>query len=266
LTAYAYDIDVVAESEDNLKRTTEKLIDAAKKIGLFINENNIKFIIISRTEQPQNEITIKNLSFERARSFKYLGADINSQVDSHEEIHRKITAGNKCYFSSVQLFKSKKLSRRTKIRLYKTLVRPVVLYACGSWATTKSDENKLMIFERKILLRIFGRKRNEESGYEIWSNRELIVLFNDINIVATLKSQRLKWAGHVWRAEGQLIRTVAKWKPIKSRPRGRSRPRWEDRVKKDFRLLGMPNGEELATHRETWRKIVEAAMGLNGLK
>jgi len=117
---------------------------------------------------------------------------------------------NKCYFSLVQLCKSKKLSRRIKIRLYKTLVRPVVLYACGSCASTKSDENKLMIFERKILRRIFGPKRNEEGSYEIRSNRELIALFNNINIVATLKSQRLKWAGHVWIAEGQLIRTVTK--------------------------------------------------------
>jgi len=70
LTAYTDDIAVIAESEDNLKRTTERLIDAAKKIGLIINENKTKFMIIFRREHPQNEITIKDLSFERARNFK----------------------------------------------------------------------------------------------------------------------------------------------------------------------------------------------------
>jgi hypothetical protein len=79
-----------------------------------------------------------------------------------------------------------------KIRLYKTLFRPIVLYACGAWAPTKSDENKLIIFERKILRRIFGLKRNEEGIYEIRSNRELNALFNKPSIVATLKSQRIR--------------------------------------------------------------------------
>lgn len=62
---------------------------------------------------------------------------------------------------------------------------------------TKSDENKLMIFERKILRRISEPKRNKEGDYEIRSNREVNNLFNEPNIAAMLKSQRLRWAGHV---------------------------------------------------------------------
>jgi hypothetical protein len=168
---------------------------------MIINDNKTKFMIISRREHPQSAIILKDMSFERVWNIKYIGVDINSQADSHEEIHRRISAGNKCYYSLFQLFKSKKLSRRTKIRLYKTLVRPIVLYACGAWASTKSDENKLMIFVRKILRRIFGLKRNEEGIYEIRSNRELNALYNEPSIVATLKSQRIRWAGHVWRAK-----------------------------------------------------------------
>jgi hypothetical protein len=123
-----------------------------------------------------------------------------------------------------------------------------------------------MIFERKILRGIFGTKRNEEGIYEIRSNRELNDLYNELNIVATLKSRRIRWAGHVWRAKDQLLWTITKWKPNKSRPRGRPRQRWVDRVKEDIRMLGVINGEELAKHKESWREIVEAAMGLNGLE
>jgi len=265
LVAYADYIVVITETEYSLKRTTEILIAAAKKIGLIIIENKTKFMCVSRREHLQNAITVKDLLFERVQNFKYLGVNINSQGDSHEEIHRRIAAGNKCYFSLVQLFRSKILSRKTKIRLYKTLLRPIVLYSCGSWASTKSDENKFMIFERKILRRIFGPKRNDEGGYEIRSNRELNALFNESNIVSILKSQRIRWAGHVWRAEGQLVLTITKWKPNKSRPRGRPRQRWEDRVNEDLRMLGLRNGEELAAHREAWREVAEAAMGLNSL-
>ncbi|KAF0762308.1 Reverse transcriptase domain-containing protein [Aphis craccivora] len=70
--------------------------------------------------------------------------------------------------------------------------QPNVLYACGAWASTKSDKNKLMIFEKKFLQRIFGPKRNNEGGYEIMSNKELVSLFNEPNIVATLKSQTVR--------------------------------------------------------------------------
>jgi hypothetical protein len=189
LTAYADGIILIAETENRLKRSTEKISyslkinEKARRIGLTINENKTKFMILPRREHSQNVITVKDMSFERVQNFKYIGVDINSQADSYKEIYRRIITGNKCYYLLIQLFTSKKLSR-TKIRLYKTLVRPIVLCACGARASIKSDEKKLMIYERKILCRIFGPKRNEEGGYEIRSNRELNSLFNEPNIAA----------------------------------------------------------------------------------
>lgn len=117
------------------------------------------------------------------------------------------------------------------MEVHKTLVRPVVLYC------TKFEENKLLIFGRKILRWIFGPKRNDEGGYEIKPNRELTNLFNDPNIAVILKVQRIKRAGHVRKAEDQLILAIAKWKPNKSRPRRRPGQRWEDRVKGDLRMM-----------------------------
>lgn len=67
-------------------------------------------MIIFRREHPQFTKTIKDLSFEKVRNFKYLRVDINLQADNYKEIHRRIKAGKKCYFSLFQLFKSKILS------------------------------------------------------------------------------------------------------------------------------------------------------------
>jgi len=154
-------------------------------------------------------LVVKDLTFERVSNFKYLGVDINQQANSHEEINRRITAGNKCYFALEPLFKSRLLSKNTKLRLYKVLIRPVVLYACGAWASTKSDEKRLLIFERKILRRIYGPKRNEEENiYERRTNAELKEIFNEPNIVGILRSRRISWAGHVWRAEGQTVHEI----------------------------------------------------------
>lgn len=114
LAAYADDVVVIAETKDNLKRTTEMLSEEAGNIGLIINENKIKFMIVSWREHIQSAKTIKDMSFERIWNFKYLEVDINSQGDSHEEIHRRIKAGNKCYYSLVQLFKSKKTIKKNE--------------------------------------------------------------------------------------------------------------------------------------------------------
>jgi hypothetical protein len=117
---------------------------------------------------------VGDMTFKKVPNFNYLGVDVNERANYHEEINRRIIAKNKCYFSLVSLFKSKLLSRRTKIRLYKVLVRPIVLYACAAWASTKADEKKLMTFERKILRRIFGPKKNTENNeYERRTNAEL---------------------------------------------------------------------------------------------
>jgi len=74
-------------------------------------------------------------------NFKYLGVNINENADSHEEIRLRLTAANKSYFGLVSLIKSKMLSWKTKITLYKVLIRPVALY--GACATAKTDENRL---------------------------------------------------------------------------------------------------------------------------
>lgn len=81
---------------------------------------------ISRRERPLNVITIKYLSLQKICSLKYLEVDIKSQADSFEKIHKRITEGNKFFFSLVQLFKSKKLSWRTKIKLY---IRPLLTFS-----------------------------------------------------------------------------------------------------------------------------------------
>lgn len=72
------------------------------------------------------------------------------------------------------------------------------MYACEAWASTKADEKKLTTFERKVLRRIFGPKKNTENNeYEGRTNAELRELFNETDIVGVLKIRRLIWAGHV---------------------------------------------------------------------
>ncbi|KAL4098105.1 hypothetical protein QTP88_022774 [Uroleucon formosanum] len=202
VAGYADDVIIMAESEEDLKKTTSKLIEEGGKIGLMINEEKTKYMIVTRYNHEIRHMKVNNYNFERVANFKYLGVNINENADSHEEIRLRLIAANKCYFGLVPLLKSKLISWKTKITLYKVLIRPVALYACGAWATTVTDENRLATFERKVLRRIFGPKRNALGDFELRTNREVEELYGETNINGVLKSSRLgmSWSYvEIWR-------------------------------------------------------------------
>lgn len=74
-----------------------------------------------------------------------------------------------------------------------------------TWTTTKTDEQKVDIFKRKVLRKIFGPKKNRSTGlWERQTNLELRELLSEADIVATLKSKRIICAEHIWRAQDQI--------------------------------------------------------------
>ena len=81
-----------------------------------------------------------------------------------KEIKIHILAGNKTYFAAISLFRSRLLSIATKIILYKTLIRPVVLCGVEAWTLTKKEEQAVLIFERKIFGKIYDPNGNGKVG------------------------------------------------------------------------------------------------------
>jgi hypothetical protein len=81
-----------------------------------------------------------------------------------EEIKRRLNSGNLCYHSVQKLLSSHLLSKKVKVRIYKTIILPVVLYGCETWSLTVRQEHKLRVFENRVLRRIFGTKRDGVNG------------------------------------------------------------------------------------------------------
>ena len=103
-------------------------------------------------------------------------------------------AGNRTYFAAISLFRNRLLSRATKIRLYKTLIRPVVTYGAETWTMKKKEEQAVLIFERKIFRRIYGPKY-EDGEWKSRTNRELEELSKGENIVKIDKVAKDKLVG-----------------------------------------------------------------------
>jgi hypothetical protein len=79
-----------------------------------------------------------------------------------EEIKRRLNSGNACYHSVQNNLSSRLLSKNIKIRIYRTIILPVVLYGCETWSLTLREEHRLRVFENRVLRRIFGLKRDDE--------------------------------------------------------------------------------------------------------
>jgi len=85
-----------------------------------------------------------------------------------------------------------------KIKIYRTVILPVVLYGCETWSLTLREERRLSVFENRVLRGIFGAKRYEVTGeWRKLHNEELNDLYCSPNIVRVIKWRRMRWTGHV---------------------------------------------------------------------
>ena len=155
------------------------------------------------------------------------------------------------------------VSKKLKIKIYRTIILSVVLYGCETWSLILREERRLRVFENRVLRRVFGPKRDKVTG-EL-HNKELSDLYSLPNIVRVVKSRRMRWAGHVARmGEGRGVDRALVGNPEGKRPLGRPRRRWEDNIKMHLQEVGGACGDwmELAQDRDRWRAFVSTVMNL----
>ena len=89
------------------------------------------------------------------------------------------------------------MSRRSKLKLYWTVIRPVVVYGCETWVLKENIIQKLSVFERKILRKVSGPTKKKDGSWKIETNIELDKLIQHRNIINYVKAQRLSWYRHI---------------------------------------------------------------------
>ncbi|KAJ4448583.1 hypothetical protein ANN_10602 [Periplaneta americana] len=194
LLVYADDVNMLGENPQTIRGNAEILVEASKAIGLEVNPEKTKYMIMSRDQNIVRNGTIKigDLSFEES------------------------------YVKNLKV------------------ILPVVLYGCETWTLTLREEQRLRVFENKVLRKIFGAKRDEVTGeWRKLHNTELLALYTSPDIIRTIKSRRLRWTGHVARmGESRNAYRVLVGRPEGKRPLGRPRRGWEDNIKIDLREVG----------------------------
>jgi hypothetical protein len=117
---------------------------------------------------------------------------------------------------------SRLISKNLKIKIYKIVILPLLLYGCEIWSLTLREEHRLRVSENRVL-RIFGPKREEDRLWRKLHNYELHSLYSSPNIVRVIKSRRMRWSGHVARmGEGRDIYRVFFWEARREETTGKT--------------------------------------------
>ena len=108
---------------------------------------------------------IDNSSIERVEEFKHLETTLTNKNSIQEEIMSRLKLGNACYYSVQNLFSSSLLSKNLKIKIYRTIILPVVQYGCETWSLTLREGRRLRVFENRVLRRVFGPNTHRSPLY-----------------------------------------------------------------------------------------------------
>jgi len=122
-----------------------------------------------------------------------------------EEMKSRLKSGYAYYHSVQNVLSSSFLPKNMQIKIYRTIILPVVFYGCGTWSLTLKEERRLMVFENRVLRRIFGSKRDEVTrDWRKLYNEERNDLLSSTNFIRVIKPRRMRWEGLVW-IEGRCI-------------------------------------------------------------
>jgi hypothetical protein len=128
---------------------------------------------------------------------KYLGTILTNQNSIHEEIKNRLKLDNACCHLVQNILSSSLLSKNIKIKIYRTIILPVILYGWETLLLTLREKLRQKVLKNRVLRRIFGHKRDEVTGkWRRLHNQELYALYSSI-IIQVIKSRRMGWAGHV---------------------------------------------------------------------
>jgi len=170
-----------------------------------------------------------------------LRTTLTNQNSIQKEIKSKLKSGNACYHSVQNLFSSSLLSNNIKIKVHRTITLSVVLYECETWSPTMKEESTLRMFENTVLRRIFGPRKDEETGE--WRkpyNEELLIFMSFLTLYYLgdqIEKNDMEGACSTYGGQKRRIQAYG-GETYAKEPLGRPKLRWEDNIKMNLKWDG----------------------------
>ena len=191
---------------------------------------------------------------ERVKSFKYLGSYVAENGEMDEQIsHRIISAWYNNYWKKTSgVLCDKRISARLKAKVYKSVVRPALLYSSKTWPMKRAQEKRMEVAEMKMLRWMCGVTRLDRIKNDYIRDTVKVA-----EVTKKMQERRLQWYGHVMRREEEsVLRRVMNMEVPGKRKRGRPRKRWKDNIKED--MLEKNVQVDDTQDRSRWRRLTRS--------
>ena len=248
---FADDIDLIDEDVSSLRSQIELTKEAAEQAGLLLNTNKTKTMVFGERNIESN-IQVAGVTIENVEKFEYLGSLLTWDNNCSDEIKRRIGKATGAMASLKHIWNSKKLKIDNKLKVLKTCVFSVLLYASETWTLKEIDKKKLLAFEMKCYRRILKINwrdmiRNEDIRKRI-SKKE--------TIIDTIRKRKLGLFGHICRMnDNRLIKHIVFSTMDGKSRRGRPCREWLDDITEWYQRSGQ-DLFHLAQDRRAWKNLI----------
>ncbi|KAK6041872.1 hypothetical protein COOONC_17176 [Cooperia oncophora] len=254
---FADDSAIFAETDEEATNIMCSLSEIAQSYGLKINAEKTK---VMTSDGSPASVRLGSVALEQVSNFKYLGSVVQERkVAAEAEVRSRIGHASKT-FAALKwcLWKKSNISLKTKIRMFRTLVLPVLLYGSETWTLLKSDLSHLEVFQMRCLRHMLGIRLRDHV-----TNNAIREKFEDQpTIEEQLKLRRLRWFGHLCRMGHDRIPNMllwrkrpAQWKVQRTAPK----KTWLKQVEEDLRALrcSVEHARRIAANRPEWRHFIQ---------
>jgi hypothetical protein len=251
---FADDIVICDKEREDLEERLEDWRRRLEEVGLKVSRSKTEHLPPAGNT---DNIRMKEYNssvyadLPKCTSFKYLGTTIHQEGGCHTEVELRISKAWAKWRELTGVLCDKKVPKKLKVLIYKTVIRPALLYGAETWPLTGRLSAKLSVCEMRMLRYCMGISLEEHK-----KNEEIRKEANVIPIEELMRQKRLEWFGHVCRRKQEEdIKKVFELKVAGKRSRGRPKHRYQDTINKDLLVYNMK--KEDAQDRHKWKNLIK---------
>ena len=250
---FADDVALLSQRHNNMTQKLESIRETAAMIGLKVNTQKTKSL---RVNQGNNaHFNIGGDEIQDVEKFTYLGSIVSSEGGTDQDIVARIGKATTAFNILRPIWRSRAISVKTKLRIFNTNVKSVLLYACETWRVTKASNNRIQTFVNRCLRHILRvRWQDKVRNEDLWKRAEQQPLHLQV------RKRKWRWLGHTLRKPfANVTRHALRWTPQGKRNRGRPKTTWRRSTDAEVKQTGMSWNqlEKMAKDRGRWRSLVD---------
>ena len=245
---FADDIVLVSETKDELHRELSGWKNALEDRGLKISRKKTEYLPFNVLDAGEG-MTLDGEEIKTVTAFRYLGSHVTMDGELDLEVNHRIQCGWNSWRRLSGVLCDRKLSARLKGKVYKTAVRPAMMYGSETWAMKKVQEKKVDVAEMRMLRWMCGVTRKDKIRNELIRGTVKVA-----EISSKMQERRLNWYGHVMRRDENYVGRKAMTMEVEGRRRrGRPKLRWKDKLREDMSEKGLV--ENQVADKNNWKRL-----------